>query len=65
MDKAWFSLFFNLSEQRKEKKQSSTLVNPMVLGLMLGVIVVKVNSQRSACDKKQLDYWIFYSSLFT
>ena len=30
----------------------------------LGELGVKVNSKRSACVKKQLDYWIFHSSLF-
>ena len=32
--------------------------------VVIGVKEVKVNSKRSASVKKQLDYWIFHSSLF-
>ena len=32
--------------------------------VVIGVKVIKVNSKRSASVKKQLDYWIFHSSLF-
>ena len=30
----------------------------------IGELGVKVICKRSACVKKQLDYWIFHSSLF-
>ena len=42
------------------------LVVKVVKGVIahLGELGVKVICKRSACGKKQLDYWIFHSSLF-